>query len=88
MRNCPPSGILVILAGIDGDHTGGIQCCRYVDGANVGMGIGRAHHEAVKLAMRVFVVDKIAATGQQFRIFEPGYGLRNTVFAQVGCPPS
>ena len=88
MRNRPPSGVPIVIAGIDGDHTGGIQRCRYVDGANVCVGIGRAHHEAVKLAMRVFIIDKIAATGQQFRIFEPGYGLGNTVFAQVGCPPS
>ena len=52
------------------------------------MGVGRTHHVAVKLAVSVFVVDKVATAGQQLCVFETGDRLTDTVFAHFARPSS
>ncbi len=87
MRDAPPSGIFVVAPGVNRDDAIRRQCIRGVDAGDIGMSMGRAHDDAVKLTVRVVVIDEISPAGQQPGVLEPGNGLTDTVFAQRACPP-
>ena len=86
MRLKPPAVGGHILAVQDADHAGRCQSRRFVDAANLGVGVGRAHKVALGHVGQHDVVGVLSGAGEKAVVFLAADGLPNVgEFGEVGC---
>ena len=77
---------LQVLPGIDRDHTGKRECCAGIDAAQLAMGIGRAQHRCVDLALKHDVIGITPAAREQPWVLLAGDRLADAEFrVREGC---